>query len=145
MTLVRYNPNRRLRAMARNFGNPLFHPFFMERNEERNFLPRVDVNELSDRVLMSIELPGIKQDSLSISVDSDRVLSIKGEKKSHRKDENEKTLRSEIFYGSFERKFTLTDEIDADAIDAKFENGVLELTLPKIEPEKPKVIEVTIN
>jgi HSP20 family protein len=145
MKLVRFNPNRIQRQVARRNYDNFIHPFFAEREKSRNFNPSVDVNEMNDKILLSVELPGIKSDALSISVDSDRIMTIRGEKKSLHNTENEKLWRKEISYGEFERKFTLTDEIDTNSIDAKFENGLLELTLKKIQQQKPQEINVEIN
>lgn len=147
MTLVKFNPERRMRRMHR-FGNPFF-PFYVqpksEVNAKRNFMPNVDVHETDDMIMMSVELPGFKSDAVKISIDKDRILSIKGERKNERSEENGKQWRNEIFYGEFERRFTLPDDINDDAIDARFENGILELKLPKVKPQKPQEIEVTIH
>lgn len=92
---------------------------------------RVDVHEADDSYLVRADLPGVPKESIHVDIDGNRV-TIRAEvrRESEQKD-GARVLRSERYYGSLARSFALADEIDDDKADARFENGVLELTLPK--------------
>jgi HSP20 family protein len=96
--------------------------------------PSVDVKELPDRYEIAAEMPGIDAKEVELSL-KDGVLTLKGEKKSERKEEKENLFLSERSYGTFMRSFQLPDNVDADRVAAQFENGVLKVQLPKA-PEK---------
>lgn len=98
-----------------------------------------DVNE--DAVTVSAELPGINPDELDITVEN-RVLTIKGERKAENVDENETYLRRERAYGSFTRSLRLPYGIDTDNVEATYTDGILNVTLPRIEAEKPRKIAI---
>jgi HSP20 family protein len=120
--------------------------FFGPAAEERSlatWAPVMDVREDEDGITVSTELPGLTSDDVKVTVD-DGVLSISGEKK--REIEEGKAGGDyhlvERQYGRFERSFRLPRMVDADKVTAKFENGVLNVSLPKSEKAKPKQIAV---
>jgi HSP20 family protein len=92
--------------------------------------PAMDINNAEDKIEICAELPGVKEDDVDISID-DGILTLRGEKKSTRKDEE--TGYSERSYGTFERRITLPSNIDVDACSAEFKDGVLTITVPKTE------------
>lgn len=100
-----------------------------------------DVIETKDAIIVKASVPGIKPDDIDVSVTGD-VLTIKGETTSEEKIEQGSYLRQERRFGKFERSLTLPTLVTADKADAKFEHGVLTLTLPKAEQAKPKSIKV---
>jgi HSP20 family protein len=113
------------------------------RNAENNgWAPVVDIIETDNEFLLKVELPGVEKNDVSISIDN-RVLTVRGEK--HNNDKENKFHRSECRYGSFVRNFTLPQEVDVDGVEAVCKNGVLTLTLKKMEQAKPKQIEVKVN
>ena len=92
---------------------------------------RVDVAEADGAYTVKADLPGVPKESIHVDIDGNRV-TIRAEiKRENEQKEGERVLRSERYYGAFARSFALTDEIDDERANAKFENGVLELTLPK--------------
>jgi HSP20 family protein len=105
----------------------------------------VDIFEDEKNVYVQAELSGIKKEDVKVTVNDDNILSIIGEKKYEKKSENETTLRTERAYGKFTRSFILPDNLDKNAITANFDNGVLNLSIPKIEPPAPKEIEIKVN
>ncbi len=107
------------------------------------FKPRVDISEDSANVYFIAELPGMNKEDVKITINEENMLTIKGEKKSSIGDGNS-THRSERIFGSFERAFVLPENIATGNVQAKFENGLLELTIAKVEPPKPNEIEVAI-
>jgi len=95
------------------------------------WIPKTDVIESESDYTISVDLPGLTQDSINVEV-NDGVLSIKGER-NHEKEITKKNYhRFEKSYGEFSRSFTLPDTIDTNKIKAEFQNGVLSLTLPKL-------------
>ncbi|RPH42277.1 MAG: Hsp20/alpha crystallin family protein [Burkholderiales bacterium] len=92
---------------------------------------RVDVSEGERAYTVRADLPGVPKDAIHVDIDGNRV-TIRAEiKRESEQKDGERVLRSERYYGAFARSFALTDEIDEDQASAKFDNGVLELSLPK--------------
>jgi HSP20 family protein len=92
---------------------------------------RVDVSEADGAYTVKADLPGVPKESIHVDIDGNRVTIRAGVKRESEQKDGERVLRSERYYGAFARSFALTDEIDEDKAGAKFDNGVLELTLPK--------------
>lgn len=92
---------------------------------------RVDVSEADGAYTVKADLPGVAKDAIHVDIDGNRVTIRAEVKRESEHKDGERVLRSERYYGAFARSFALTDEIDEDRAAAKFENGVLELTLPK--------------
>jgi len=102
-------------------------------------VPTMDLYQTEDSVVVKMGLPGVKPEDIQISV-ANGVLTIRGEVKEE-KAENEKTYHlRERRYGSFSRSISLPSNVSADKSDAEFENGILTLTLPKAEEAKAKTI-----
>ena len=92
--------------------------------------------------IIKVELPGVDKDDVKVHIDNG-TLTIKGEKKVEKKDE--KRHRVECVYGSFVRSFTLPQDVDIEKVAAGYKNGILSLTIPKLEKAKPKQIEVHVH
>ena len=103
--------------------------------------PAVDVSETEHAIAISFDLPGLKKDEVSIVVE-DGVLSVSGEKKFEEETKDKTWHRIERSYGRFHRALTLPAGVDADKAEARFEDGVLTVELPKNEAAKPKKISV---
>lgn len=145
MTVVRFDPMREMDRLSRRF-NKLFRQLDGGVRVERgNFVPRVDVAEDDQHVYIHAEVPGVAKDNIDVSVTDERMLVIKGNKRHEQKSANENTIRVERSYGDFVRSFALPDNINTDGINAKFDNGVLNITLPKVEPVKPKEVSIEIG
>jgi HSP20 family protein len=106
--------------------------------------PRVDIFQAEDKIVVKADLPGLSKEDLDISV-VDRHLTIKGEKKHETEVKEEDFHRTERVYGTFERSFELPVTVEAEKIEAKYKDGVLEVTLPKKPEAKPKQIEVKVK
>ena len=102
------------------------------RGEERTALEiRVDVKESANDYTVHAELPGVAKDDIHVEIEGNRV-SISGEvKRQSEKKEGERVLRSERYYGNVARTFVLANEVDENKAEAKYDNGVLTLVLPK--------------
>jgi HSP20 family protein len=145
MAFVRIDPAGKFEKMSRRL-NEFMSDFDKGVSFEiGGFTPRVDITEDDENVFVHAELPGMDKDDLKISVNEDKVLTIKGEKKKELDADKKSYIRSERIYGNFSRNFMLPDDINVDQISAKFNNGVLELAMPKMEPEKPKEVNIEIN
>jgi HSP20 family protein len=103
--------------------------------------PSCDVFEDKENLKIVLELPGVKQEDVKISVEN-QILTIRGEKKQIAEENSERWHRYERTYGSFERTFTLPSSVDAERVQATVDHGVLTVTLPKSEKSKPKEIPV---
>lgn len=103
--------------------------------------PSINVREDRDAFHIEAELPGVNPDDVDIALE-DRVLTIAGEKRSESSREEESYHVAERSYGRFERSFTLARSVDADAIEARFDRGVLYVSIPKPEEQKPRRIQI---
>ena len=108
---------------------------------ERPLLPAIDVSDDDQRYTITAELPGAKKDDVHVEI-HEGMLTIRGEKRSEREEKSERRRYVERSYGSFSRSFRLPPDADADRLEAKFADGVLMVTLPKVEAAKPKVIAI---
>jgi len=109
-----------------------------------NWLPSTDIHDLGDKLVIQTDLPGVSKDDVEVTVQGN-TLFIKGEKKHETKVQDAGCIRSERFFGQFERALPLTDDIDSSKTDASYKNGVLTITVAKREEAKPKQITVNIK
>lgn len=144
MTVVRCRPitdlfnikDEKNRLLDGCFGNMLSRG---KRYSECNL--DADVEETDSTFLVSVEVPGMEQKDLKITV-RENVLTLKGEKKREAEENETPYYVSERSFGSFERSFTLPTNVQADKVTAKYRNGVLSILLPKVEEAKPRDVEV---
>ncbi|HUI94061.1 MAG TPA: Hsp20/alpha crystallin family protein [Chitinivibrionales bacterium] len=107
--------------------------------------PRVDIVEEKDTYKIRADMPGLDKKDIAVEV-KNGVLSLSGEKKEEKTEkEKNRYYHYERRYGSFRREFALPDHVDAEHVEAKYANGVLELTLRKTEAARPKQIEVKVE
>ena len=106
--------------------------------------PKVNVYEYDDKIGLIAEIPGLKKKQLDIEVE-DGVLTISGDKHNVWDDAKAKILRRELKQSSFIRSFELCELLDGDNISASFTDGILSISIPKLEPEKPKKKSVKIS
>ncbi|HEX8516660.1 MAG TPA: Hsp20/alpha crystallin family protein [Bacteroidia bacterium] len=129
------------------FGN-LMENFFNDNFLTREFssaVPAVNVSEDKDKFSVDLSAPGFNKEDFKIEAD-DKMLTISGEHKTEKEDKSKTFTRREFNYGSFRRSFSLPESVDDEKIDAKYENGILKITLHKREEAKPKPIkEISIS
>lgn len=152
MAITRYTPFRspfsdlsllqnRLNSMFQDFGWPA------EQNEALatgNFVPPVDVYEDAQKVVLKLEVPGIKQDDLDIRLEN-QTLTVKGERKFEKEEKEENFHRIERRYGSFVRSFTVPQTVETESVAADYNAGVLTITLNKKAEAKPKQVKIGIG
>jgi HSP20 family protein len=148
MSLIRWSPARELAKVQDDF-NRLASTFLRDDAFETSFArgawePVVDISETDDNYVVIAELPGMSKDDVKISYE-DGILSIRGEKKQEREEKRKNYHRLERSFGAFERSFRVPSRVLVDKIDAKFKDGVLNLTMPKAEEARPKEIPIKIN
>jgi len=110
-----------------------------------DWAPSVDIEEEDDKYKIKADLPGVDKKDIDVKMENG-MLSIRGEK--HTEAESGKGTRrhrTERFHGSFARSFTLPDSVDADRIDAAYQDGVLTLVIPKAEKSRPKSIDIKVS
>ncbi|MDJ0847666.1 MAG: Hsp20/alpha crystallin family protein [Myxococcota bacterium] len=108
------------------------------------FSPRIDLRESDEAFVLRAELPGLDENDFEIALEDD-VLTLKGEKKTEHEEEREGLRHVETRSGSFERRFRLPVPVKADDVKATFEKGVLTVTLPKPEEERPQVRTIPVS
>ena len=144
MELMKWTPTNELRDLNRMLTHFFDEPFIpAERRDlaEKTWAPRVDIYDTKDAFVIKAELPGVDKKDIKVDVDG-RLLTLRGERKSEVENKESAYYRREMFYGSFERAFTLPEAIDPGLIKAEYKEGVLHLEVPKPEERKPKQIEV---
>ena len=142
--LTRWDPFRERMSLRKAMDRFFDAPFFSELDDWSQATDgefNMDVSEKDDEFLVKASLPGVKPEDLDITCNNN-VLTIKGEVKEEQEDEQRHYHMRERRFGSFYRSIVLPSSVNADAIDASYEGGVLTLHLPKVEEEKPRRIQV---
>jgi HSP20 family protein len=150
MALIRWEPVRELHTMQ-NEMNRLFNTFFDSPTPSnggnagvRRWIPAMDVVETEDHFVLRADLPGLSESDVNIELE-DNVLTIAGERKSEHQHRGEGYYRVERAFGSFSRSLTLPEGVDADAVQASFDHGVLEVRIPKPEQHKPRKVQISLG
>jgi len=105
------------------------------------WIPSVDVFESQDHIKLVAELPGVSREDVKISLENN-VLTLRGEKKQTAEEKTERVHRYERAYGAFERTFNLPSTVEAENIQAAYDQGVLTIILPKVERARPREIPI---
>ena len=116
-------------------------------NEERrvfDWAPAADVSETEGEYLIKAELPEVRKDDLNITV-QEGVLTLAGERKQEKREENEKLHRVERFHGTFSRRFTLPEDADEHGISAESRDGVLVIHIPKQKIAQPQSRQIQVQ
>ncbi|MBP0027681.1 Hsp20/alpha crystallin family protein [Roseofilum reptotaenium CS-1145] len=145
MPLVRWEPFREIDTLQRQM-NRLFDDLVPKEvlSNQGNFLPAAELHETPEAFEIKLEVPGMKPDDLDIQVTAEAV-SISGERRSERTTEEKGVTRSEFRYGQFQRVVPLPNRIQNNNVEAEYKDGILHLTLPKVEEEQHKVVKVKVG
>jgi len=141
MSLVRYEPWGLFSQVSQELGRQFHHAqHYKDASEKpRNWSPAVDIKESEQAYTLIADVPGVNPENIDVHME-DGVLSLRGERS---QDEQKGYKHVERAHGRFYRRFTLPDTVDADNISAKFNNGVLEVTIPKQEKLQARKITVS--
>lgn len=145
MTLVKFNqqPVKTLSGIMDDIFNGKFINRDFATSDFFGTHAPVNIRETKDAYLLDVVAPGFEKGDFKINLDG-QTLTISSEKKTEQKVENEKQIRREFSFRSFSRSFTLDENVDADKINAKYDNGVLKLTLPKKEAKQETAKEIIV-
>lgn len=128
--------------------NRLFHNLFDTPTgaaaASRRWIPALDLAETEDAYVLRADLPGLSPQDVTIEL-SNRVLTVSGERQAEQRGEDAGWVRIERSFGSFRRSLTLPAGVDAEAITAAFDNGVLTVTVPKPEQAKPHRVQIAVE
>lgn len=147
-TLTRYRPvwpQHSLRRDLDRFFGDLF-PTFGEEDREEAFsavwAPQMDLSETDKAYLVKMDLPGIDKDQVTVNVQGSQ-LTVRGERKEEKQEEQENYLRMERSYGSFYRSIPLPKSAAVDEVKAEFKNGVLRVSIPKAAESRPHKVTIS--
>src|SRR5688500_9677461 len=144
MALVRWEPAREVDSLQSEV-NRVFDAFFggaaNGATRARRWVPAMDLVETDDHLVLRADLPGLNKDDVNIEI-KDGALTVSGERRAEHEDKSEGFYRIERAFGGFSRSLTLPDGVDADKVDASFDNGVLEIRIPKPAARKPHRVEI---
>ena len=145
MAITRWDPFREVAALQ-NRVNSLFRDFNEGESSltTASFVPAVDIYEDDNKVVLKLEVPGIEEKDLDVSVETN-TLTVKGERKFAKEEKEENFHRIERRYGSFYRAFTLPTTVDAEHVEASYNAGVLKLELKKKPEAQPRQIKVNVG
>jgi len=138
--LVKYTPNESL--LSPFFGDFFAPELMAQRSSE--LAPRCDILERKDDYVIYAELPGVPRDQVKVRYENG-LLTLSGEKKIHEKHDDDRFYKVERTCGSFSRSFRIGDEIDSNKINAKYEDGVLAVFLPKAAKAIGRIIDVQVQ
>jgi len=151
MAIVRFRPFSQAVDSFRDFGdmqaevNRIFDGFLGRSTQaggmERAWAPALDMYETKDALMVVAELPGLEEKDIHLSIIGD-ALSVRGERKVNHEVKQENYYRGERWYGKFERSIPLPMPVQADKVTAKYRDGVVTITLPKVEEIRPKEIKI---
>jgi HSP20 family protein len=150
MALVRWDPIREIDSLQGEM-NRLFSTFFDTpttrpangNGSARRWMPAMDLVETGEHFVLKADLPGIAEGDVAIEVENN-VLTVSGERKTEHEEKHEGYYRLERATGAFARSLTLPEGIDAEAVSASFDNGVLEIRIPKPAQAKPRRVQIGV-
>jgi len=147
MSLVRWDPFADMDTLFNRMvsGNFARWPRLSGDGDSKiEWTPSADISETDQEYVIRASLPAVKKEDVKVTVDSG-MITIKGERKQQKDDKTEKFHRVESFYGSFERSFSLPDNVNSDAIRCESKDGVLTVHIPKVEPHKAKPKQISVQ
>ena len=145
MTIVRWEPLRELNSLQSDM-NRLFNTVFdapsgTSGSVMRRWMPPMDLVEGADHFVLRADLPGMSEEDIQIEFE-DGILTVSGERRAEHDEREEGFHRVERSFGTFSRSLTLPKGVDADAVSASVDRGVLEIRIPKPEQRKPRRINI---
>jgi HSP20 family protein len=153
MTITRFSPFRSQFSdltLLQNRLNSIFHDFAVPNSGASeplaagSFVPAVDVYEDAQKVVVKLEVPGVREEDLDVRIEN-HTLTVKGERKFEAEEKEENFRRIERRFGNFVRSFTVSQAVDTDSITANYDAGVLTVTLAKKAEAKPKQVKIGVG
>lgn len=145
MALVRWNPWQEIDTMQRQINNLFERSLVPTTSNIRSVaIPPAEIKDTADAIHLKLEIPGMEAKDINVQVMENAVY-ISGERKTENKTEENRLTRSEFHYGKFQRLISLPARIQNTNVTAEYKDGILNLTLPKTEQEKNKVVKVNLE
>lgn len=146
MALVRWNPWREANTLQQQIDRLIDETLVPAavRGKSLTRVPAAEMEDTKNAIHLKLELPGMEAKDLDVQV-TEKAVSISGERKSEPKTEENGVTRSEFHYGKFQRVIPLPARVQNTNVTAEYKDGILNLTLPKIEEEKNKVVKVNLE
>ncbi|MDJ1181671.1 Hsp20/alpha crystallin family protein [Roseofilum casamattae] len=145
MALIRLEPFREIDTIQRQMNRLLDEIMPKEVMYDRaSFIPAAELEETPEAFTLKLEVPGLNAEDLDIQVTAESV-SIAGERRSEKTSEDNGVSRSEFRYGKFQRVIPLPNRVQNNHVEAEYKDGILHLTLPKVEEEQHKVVKVKVG
>jgi len=142
MSLIRYNPMQDFDEFFERFNRPTWGEKGLQTMTRADWMPSVDITESDEEFLIKVEVPEVAKKDIKVQVNNG-MLTITGERR--QESEDKKQHRTERYYGSFSRSFSLPENVAEDAISADQKDGMLYVHLNKSAPAKPRTTEVKIS
>lgn len=145
MSLMRFDPYREIATLQDRLNRAFGSTFGRGEREDESlaaWAPPVDITEEKERILITAELPGFKNDDISIQTENG-MLTLSGERRFEKETNDKAYHRVERSYGRFARSFSLPNNVDREKIQARFSDGLLQVELPKREDAKPRTIKIS--
>ncbi len=149
MALIRWEPAREVNTLQSEM-NRLFNTFFDapttpgNGGSMRRWIPAMDLVETGDQYVLKADLPGLTEEDINIELENN-VLTVSGERRSEQEQKGEGYFRVERAFGAFARSLTLPEGVDPEGVAASFDNGVLEVRIPKPEETKPRRVAISVG
>jgi len=146
MMVTRFDPFAEIRELEKRLLNAVAVPAEQDKEVVNAFVPSVNTREDENAYIVEVDLPGVKKEDIKVNIDPEkRTLTISGERKFKEEVKKEDYYKIESAYGKFMRTFSLPENVDVEHIDAKTEEGVLHITLPKVKKEETEVKEIPVK
>lgn len=148
MNIVRWDPFREFEDMSNRLARFFNQPSLRRTIDDdgaffADWAPAVDVQETEKEYIVKADLPDVRKEDVKVGIENG-VLTLEGERKQEKEENNKKFHRVERVYGKFVRRLALPMEIDAQKVAAEFKDGVLNVKMPKTESAKPRAIDVKV-
>ena len=145
MNMIRFRPTRDMMTLQQEMNRLFNETLQREETQEQQvqWAPRVDVAESQNDIVVQVEVPGMRREEINLTIE-DNVLTLSGEKKQEAL-EGYRYHRAERTQGRFRRTFSLPASIDTAKVKAVYKDGLLAITLPKVEAHRPKEITVSVG
>ena len=148
MSMIHWDPFNEVSTLIRLIPNPAasWPRVAAEGNGARKleWSPSSDISETDKEYVIRIDLPAVKKEDVKVTIE-EGVISISGERKAQTDDKGEKFHRVESFYGSFERSFSLPDNVNSDSVTCDSKDGILTVHIPKIATKKQTPKQITVQ
>ena len=127
-----------------NLGHRSYYNHEDEVNDDAHWIPAVNISEDDSAYYIDLEVPGVEKEDIQINYENG-VITVNGERKRFREHQKDKIHKAEFVAGKFSRNFKVPREVESNAINALFENGILEVSVPKAESSKPKKVKIEVK